>query len=200
MITYIWKQAPGYYIEFNEEIDPIYWEGQIGETLDDFYAGKWVKLSNEQVAFHNEHENASLSEMFNMELTITTEPDPIELAKNNKLRDLEIYDRGSNINDFTVNGEMHAWFIPEMRSNYRNSIDAAKLLGVESLDIFIGDTLVTIPTASAEQMLAAIQLYADQCFIKTKQHEAAIKALNTVEDINNYDYTVGYPTKLNFTL
>ena len=49
-------------------------------------------------------------------------------------------------------------------------------------------------------MLAAIQLYADQCFIKTKQHEAAIKALATIEDINNYDYTVGYPTKLNFTL
>lgn len=200
MITYIWKQAPGYYIEFNEEIDPIYWEGQIGETLDDFYAGKWVKLSNEQVAFHNEHENASLSEMFNMELEPVVEPDPVEVARNAKLANLEMFDKSTDINDFTVNGEMHAWFTPEIRSNYRNSIDAAKLLGVESLDVFIGDTLVTIPTASAEQMLAAIQLYADQCFIKTKQHEAAIKALNTVEDINNYDYTVGYPTKLNFTL
>ena len=60
MITYIWKQAPGLYIDFEEEIDPIYWEGQIGETLDDFYDGKWVKLSDEQVAFHEENPNATL--------------------------------------------------------------------------------------------------------------------------------------------
>lgn len=198
MITYIWKQVPGYYIEFNEEIDPVYWEGQIGSTLNEFYMGKWVKLSDEQVTFHNEHVNASLDEVFNMQLNPAS--DPVAIAKANKLEALAEYDDSSDINDFTVNGEMHAWFTPETRSNYRNSIDAAKLLGINELEVFIGDNLVTLSTTLAEQMLAAIQLYADQCFIKTKQHEAAISALSTVEDINSYDYTVGYPTKLNFTL
>lgn len=199
-MIYIRKNIQGFYIEFPDQIDSEYYEGQIGETYEDFLEGKWVLLSNEQETFHEENPEASVREVLAMELDPVVTPDPIVVAKNEKLAALATYDAGTDINDFTVNEQMHAWFTPEMRSNYRNSIDAAKLLGVESLDVFIGDTLVTLPTSSAEQMLAAIQLYADQCFIKTKQHEAAIKALNTVEDINNYDYTVGYPTKLNFTL
>ena len=200
MKTYIWKIQPGYYIDFEEEIDAEYWEGQIGTTYEDFLEDKWVLLSDEQVAFHEANPNASVREVLAMELDPVYTPDPVEEAKNAKLNELTVYDSGSNINDFTVNGEMHAWFTPEQRSNYRNSIDAAKLLGIDNLSVFIGDTLVTIPTTSAEQMLAAIQLYADQCFITTRQHKAAIEILDTIEGINNYDFTVGYPSKLNFTL
>ena len=36
MITYINKNHKGYYVEFPEEIDSIYWEGQIGSTYEDF--------------------------------------------------------------------------------------------------------------------------------------------------------------------
>lgn len=60
MITYIKRDIQGFYVEFPEEIDPIYWEGMIGETLDDFYNDKWVKLSDEQVAFHKENPDATL--------------------------------------------------------------------------------------------------------------------------------------------
>jgi len=47
MITYIRKSIKGYYIEYPNEIDPIYWEGKIGTTYQDFLDGKWVKLSDE---------------------------------------------------------------------------------------------------------------------------------------------------------
>lgn len=200
MKTYIRKSIKGYYIQFPEEIDAEYWAGKIGSTYEDFRDNKWILLSEEQEAFHNEHKYASVREVLNMELNAVVEPDPVETAKFNKLNDIRNYDNSSEINDFTVNGETHAWFTPEQRSNYRNSVDAAKLLGVESLEIFVGDNLITIPISVAEQALASIQLYADQCYIKTKQHIAAVEALTTVEEINNYDYTVGYPTKLNFTL
>lgn len=149
-MLYIWKTCPDKYIETEQPIDAEYWDGWIGETYEDYLDGKWVLLSNEQEAFHNENPTASVYEVLVMELDPVIVIDPVEEAKNNKLTALAIYDRSSNINDFTVNGELHAWFTPEKRSNYRNSIDAAKLLGVESLDVFIGDTLVTIPTASAE--------------------------------------------------
>lgn len=200
MKTYIWKIQKGYYVNFGEEIDAEYWEGQIGTTYEDFLDNKWVLLSDEQVAFHEENPNASIYEVLTMELDPTHNLGPVEEAKKYKLESLNNYDNSSDINDFTVNGEMHAWFTPEQRSNYRNSIDAAKLLSIDNLSVFIGDTLVTIPTSSAEQMLAAIQLYADQCFIVTRQHKTAIETLNTVEDVNNYDFTVGYPSKLNFIL
>lgn len=200
MKTYIRKSIKGFYIQFPEEIDATYWAGKIGSTYEDFRDNKWILLSEEQEAFHNEHTNASVREVLNMELDAVVEPNPIEVAKLNKIDLIRNYDSGSEINDFTVNGETHAWFTPEQRSNYRNSVDAAKILGVENLNIFVGDNLLTIPTSVAEQALASIQLYADQCYIKTKQHIAAVEALTTVEEIDNYDYTVGYPAKLNFTL
>ena len=66
MKTYIKKSIKGYYIEFPEEIDAQYWAGQIGTTYEDFYGGKWVLLSDEQVLFHNTYPNASVKEVFEM--------------------------------------------------------------------------------------------------------------------------------------
>ena len=200
MKTYIWKKQKGFYVDFEEEIDSDYWEGQIGTTYEDFSNGKWVLLSDEQALFHKEHPEASIREVFIMETDPTDTQNSLEMAKNRKLIELSEYDNGSEINDFTVNNELHAWFTPEMRSNYRNSIDAAKLLGIDNLQVFIGDTLITLPTTAAEQMLAAIQLYADQCYIVTRQHRTIIESLNNIDDVDNYNFMINYPVKLNFTL
>lgn len=84
MKTYIKKSIKGYYIEFPEEIDATYWEGKIGSTYEDFKDGKWVLLSDEQLAFHTEHPEASISEVLNMTL-----PEPhqrtLEDAKREKI-------------------------------------------------------------------------------------------------------------------
>lgn len=111
---------------------------------------------------------------------------------------INAYDRSNNVNSFTINGTIEGWFTPEQRSNYKSSIDAAKILGVESLQFFIGDLLLNITPTQAELMLAQIQLYADQCYIVTKEHQIAVEQLETVEAVENYDHTAGYPTRLNF--
>lgn len=49
-------------------------------------------------------------------------------------------------------------------------------------------------------MLAAIQLYADACYMVTKGHLLAIDSLENIEEVDTYDYTVGYPEKLNFSI
>ena len=59
---------------------------------------------------------------------------------------------------------------------------------------------ITLSVATAKLMLAQIQLYADQCFIVTKQHKAAVEALDSIEAVDNYDVTAGYPTKLIFNV
>ena len=92
------------------------------------------------------------------------------------------------------------WFEPAERSNYSSSINSAKLLGMETLTFYVGSVALTVPTAQAEQMLAAVQLYADQCFIVTKQHENTIGALDSVEAIEAYNFKTGYPEKLTFTI
>lgn len=199
MITYIKKNVKGYYVEFPNELDK--YKFPIGTTYKDFIAGKWVLLSDEQLRFHEEHPRASVSEVFFMTLNEPYVPErTIEDARQEMLSRINGHDNGSEVNEFTINGELKAWFTPDERANYRNSIESAKVLGIETLQLFVGDTAVNVPTQAAEQMLSAIQLYADACFIVTKGHKMAVEKLETIEEIDGYDYTTGYPEKLNFDL
>lgn len=205
MKTYIRKSIKGYYIDFPEEIDAQYWAGKIGSTYEDFKDNKWILLSDEQLVFHTEHPSASINQVLTMTL-----PEPVvyertlEDAKMEKIMSIEEYDSSDNVNSFNVvsNGETVAtdWLTPEKRSNYKNSIDAAELVGLTELSLYIGEIPVTLSVATAKLMLAQIQLYADQCFIITKQHKAAIEALDSIDAVDNYDVTANYPQKLTFTI
>lgn len=203
MITYIRKNIKGYYIEFPEEIDAQYWEGKIGTTYEDFLNNKWIRLSDEQVTFHKEHPEASISQVIAMEL-----PEPyertIEDAKREKIYQIEDYDRSSAINSFNITlGEdnvISAWLTPDQRANYKNSIDAAKLVGLEEVHPVFNGMQLTIPTSTAEMALAQIQLYADRCYIVTETHKSNVNALETIEEVDNYDFESGYPEKLNFNI
>ena len=134
---------------------------------------------------------------------ISPEPTPEELlqrAKSQKIYEIDEYDQSDNVNAFTINNEEKAWFTPDERSNYRNSIDAAKLVGIESLSMYVGNIPVTLSTQQAELMLAQIQLYADQCFMVTKGHKVNVEALTTIEEVDAYDNESGYPQMLNFNI
>ena len=183
--TYIKQDVKGYYIEFDEMFDPNLYDN-LGETFEDFLDNLWVLLSDEQVTFHNENPSATVSEVWRMEL----DPEPVrtlEQAKIEMTMNIISYDSSSNVNGFTINGEVEGWFTPEERSNYKSSIDAAKLLGVSALTFFVGDMEMTVTPTQAEYMLAQIQLYADQCFIITKQHKAAVEAMESIEAVDTYD-------------
>jgi hypothetical protein len=55
-----------------------------------------------------------------------------------------------------------------------------------------------LPLNAAMQMLYALEKYASQCYDNTNRHLAEIKKLTSVEEIDNYDYSTGYPEKLKF--
>lgn len=191
--VYIKKSIFPHFVDFAEALKPEEYNN-LGETYQDYLDNKWVLLSDAQVAYLEEHENADVKEVWDMAPAQKT----LEQAKMEKLMQIDQYDRSNNVNSFTINGNIEGWFTPEQRSNYKSSIDAAKLLGVESLQFFIGDLLLNVTPAQAELMLAQIQLYADQCYIVTKEHQIAVEALETVEAVEAYDHTAGYPTRLNF--
>ena len=66
-MKYINKDIRGIYADFDFELDENYSQGS---TLDDFEAGKWIKLSDEQIAFHNANPTASIQEVLNIQLKI----------------------------------------------------------------------------------------------------------------------------------
>ena len=203
MKTYIRKSIKGYYIEFPDEIDATYWAGKIGSTYQDFEDNKWIPLSNEQLAFREEYPEADIEQVITMTEPQSNANRTLEDAKAEKINLIDQYDTSDDVNGFTVlQGEniITAWLTPAERANYRSSIDAAELVGVNNLSLYINDAFITIPTATAKVMLAQIQLYADQCFIVTKQHKAAVEAMNDIQTVDNFDYTSDYPNKLVFDL
>lgn len=202
MKTYIRKSIRGYYIDFPEEIDAEYWEGKIGSTYEDFVDDKWILLSDEQVAFHEQNPGANIQQVITMTLP-ETNVRTLEDAKNEKLYEIDQYDRSSLVNGFeVVDGEnsFTAWITPEQRSNYKNSIDAAELIGLDELHPIFNNIQLTISTQMAKLALAQIQLYADRCFIVTETHRAEVNALESIEAVDNYDVTAGYPERLSFTI
>lgn len=203
MNTYIQKDIPGFYIE-SEGID----SSLCAYTYPDFLDGKYIQLSEDRVNYHNDHPEADIETVLNVAIyvdgKVTWHIAPAEITidtiKEAKIAELTEYDNSDAVNDFIVNDTIHAWFTPEERSNYKSSVESAKLLGVDELSLYIGENLFTIPTQQAELMLAQIQLYADNCFMVTKTHKINIENLDTVEAVQNYDFTQGYPEKINFTL
>lgn len=196
--VYIKKSIAKHFVDFAEPLSPEEYNN-LGETWQDYLNNLWVLLSDEQVAFHEENPNASVKEVWDMELT-PPHVRTLEEAKMEKEMQIDEYDQSDNVNAFTINNEQKAWFTPDERSNYRNSIDAAKLVGIESLSMYVGNIAVTLSTQQAELMLAQIQLYADQCFMVTKGHKVNVEALTTIEEVDAYDYKAGYPQMLNFNI
>lgn len=202
MKTYIKIDVPKYYIEFAEEIDAQYWEGNIGTTYQDFLNGKWVLLSEAQLTFKEEHPNASVKEVLDMEISpvhIRT----LQEAKQEKMQAITEYDFSENVNSFYIvnNGQtITAWINSEQRANYKNSLDSAEMLGLEEVHPIFNGVQLTIPTSTAKLALAQIQIYADRCFIVTETHKANVNSLDTIEAVDSYNNETGYPEKLTFTL
>jgi hypothetical protein len=59
---------------------------------------------------------------------------------------------------------------------------------------------IALPVSVAKTALAQIQLYANQCYGVTEKHKAAINALETVGEVEAYDFERLYPEKLIFNV
>ena len=201
MVVYIKKSFPKKFVKLEQELDSNLYSN-IGITFTDYELGSWVKLSEQQTEFYLEHPEASVEEVWNTQMQNDNYQglDTLEQAKQDAIRTITLYDLSNAVNAFTLNGVIKTWFTVEQRLNYKQSVEAAKLLGEDTLEFLVEGLPFSISVTNAEYMLAQIQRYADKCFIVTEQHKANIKALTSIEEIDNYDYTQGYPNMLSFEL
>lgn len=58
----------------------------------------------------------------------------------------------------------------------------------------------TFPLTLWKQMLNTLIVYVSEALNVTEGHKAAIQALQTIQDVEDYDFTTGYPQKLVFTI
>ncbi len=201
MVVYIKKNVPKKFVVLEQELDNELYSN-IGITFTDYELGFWVKLSKSQQEFYLSHPSASVEEVWNtcMHDETITEIDMLEQAKKDAIHTIQLYDLSNAVNGFILNDSITTWFTVEQRLNYKQSIEAAKILKESTLEFLVEGTLFTISINDAEYMLAQIQRYADRCYIVTESHKANIKAMNSIDEIASYDYTAGYPEMLKFSL
>lgn len=119
----------------------------------------------------------------------------LEEAKREKIYALESYDASPSVNSFTLGNEV-LWLTPNDRTNYLLTMEAAKDAGISTVP-FHG---YSVPVEMAISIIKAVSIYAMQCVGVTDSHKAAINALETIEEVDAYDFETGYPEKLNFVL
>lgn len=123
--------------------------------------------------------------------------EPIEPMRKALLHNVEIYDTSGAVNSFTLQGKQ-MWLPKETRVGLVNSITIERNAGKETTTLWFDGAKYELPVDTALQMLAALELYALDCYNVTAAHKADIEALTTVEEVVAYDYTTDYPEKLNF--
>ena len=132
-----------------------------------------------------------------------TEEELLADAKSRKLAELNDYDNSSEVNDCVIvyqGNELHYWANKAERNDLKNAVRDYVAMGRTEyrLDLRDKGISITLPCELLLQMMAALEVYAIECYNKTTDHNYAIKALATLEEVKSYDYKVGYPEKLRF--
>ena len=192
--VYIKSSILNKFIDFTEPLKDN--EYNIGETWEDYINNKWILLSDEQVKFLEQNPSAFPDEVWNMQLYQKPER-TLRQAKFEKIKELEEYDNSSNVNTFYIN-DVPMWLSVDERQQIATQISANEAVGRETMSRWYNGIEFIFPLNSWEQMLIALEVYAGDANNVTEAHKAAINALETINDVDNYNYKVNYPNKLHF--
>ena len=121
----------------------------------------------------------------------------IEEVRKMKVFEIQSFDKSINVNSFKLLGKS-MWLDKNTRVGLFNSISIEKEAGKTETVLWYDAVKYVIPIPDAIDMLNTLELYALNCYNVTQSHIAAVRALQTIEEIENYDYTIGYPEKLSF--
>lgn len=123
----------------------------------------------------------------------------LDAAKRDKLIEITDYNIATEVDGFLLNGTRH-WLSLEARKAAKLSTDAHITLGHETTEQYLDGKLYTIPCKTLLLMLAQLEVYALQCFNHAIRQQAEVNALTSLEEVDNYDVTKGYPEMLTFTI
>lgn len=121
----------------------------------------------------------------------------LERAKANKIAELETYNDSDAVNEFTISN-IPMWLNFDERSRLQKAVDAKEAMGKTSMTKVWNGVDFTFPLSTWKAMLAALEDYAYDCQNVTDSHKAAINALESIDEVEDYNFQSGYPEKLSF--
>jgi hypothetical protein len=129
----------------------------------------------------------------------------LESVKIDKIREIEDYDHSSSVNECFISyggQQLPYWASKSERDDLKGVINDYILLGEDSYRLDLRELMISINIKCNDllKMLSVLEFYASKCYNKTTDHIFAVNNLQTIEEVENYDYTQGYPNKLTFEL
>lgn len=167
-----------------------------GDTYtSEIYCDKDAELQGYEVVAYSDYLRAENKKKY--------EGKTLEEAKEILLAEIDAYDKSSAVNGFYLNGMLIPWSKDDpsspnvdKRMGLRQNIADKVALGEENISIWMKGMSFTMPCAQAEMLMRSIENYAYECFNVTAAHKKAVSELNSIEEVEKYDITAGYPAQL----
>lgn len=167
-----------------------------GDTYtSEIYCAKDAELQDYEVVAYSDYLRAENKKKY--------EGKTIEEAKEILLAEIDAYDKSSAVNGFYLNGMLIPWSKDDpsspnvdKRMGLRQNIADKVALGEENISIWMKGMSFTMPCAQAEMLMRSIENYAYECFNVTAAHKVAVSELTSIEEVEKYDITAGYPAQL----
>lgn len=126
-----------------------------------------------------------------------TPEEVLERTKYAKLMEIADYDASEKVNEFSI-GEYKVWLDKATRAGLMLRFQSEKAIKRTETTLWYDGIPFPLALNSAMEMLYALENYASMCYDNTQSHIANIKNLTTIEEVQAYDFTTGYPDKLRF--
>lgn len=153
----------------------------------EIYCAKDAELQDYEVVAYSDYLRAENKKKY--------EGKTIEEAKEMLLAEIDAYDTSSAVNGFVLNGET-VWLDKATRVGLMNSTSITKAMGQATTTLWLGESKMEVPCDTAIQLLSALEMYALECFNVTAAHKKAVSELTSIEEVEKYDITAGYPAQL----
>lgn len=159
-----------------------------GDTYtSEIYCDKDAELQDYEVVAYSDYLIAENKKKY--------EGKTLEEAKEMLLAEIEAYDTSSAVNGFVLNGAT-VWLDKSTRVGLMNSTNITKAMGQPTTTLWLGESKMEVPCDTAIQLLSALEMYALECFNVTAAHKKTVSELTTIEEVEKYDITAGYPAQL----
>lgn len=159
-----------------------------GDTYtSDIYCAEDAELQDYEVVAYSDYLRAENKKKY--------EGKTLEEAKEMLLAEIDAYDKSSAVNGFALNGAV-VWLDKATRVGLMNSTSITKAMGQPTTTLWLGESKMEVPCDTAIQLLSALEMYALECFNVTAAHKKAVSELNSIEEVEKYDITAGYPAQL----
>ena len=155
-----------------------------------------VELANQRRAARNRINEIDI-ELRKLDGTEPTAEELLALAKGKKDGDITAFDNSANVNSFIIGG-LPMWLGWELRARLKQSLEGVESAGGTEMTKSFGGIDYTFSTDQWNAMINTVENYAGACQKVTEGHRVAVNALTTIADVEAYDYTTGYPPKINF--